>query len=106
MFSILDGFVRFFSDRPGSYVVMFGPDGKRMTFRIDKSYFNDTDRMYVWAFEHKNEIKEKDTFLFVNAKYAVVGEVNGDAVHIVKRKVEVFCDEEGHPQRVLIQPVD
>ena len=34
-FSVRPGFILFLSDRSGSYVVMYGPDGRGLPFRND-----------------------------------------------------------------------
>lgn len=104
MFSIRNKTILFSSDRPGSYVTMFGPDGGKLTYSDAESAFNDVTRSYRWAFElPEGSLREGQRFSFITTNHKSTGVIQKDVKSIttVPFGGQVDYSPEGIPLRLL-----
>ncbi|MDO8630128.1 MAG: hypothetical protein Q7R41_06505, partial [Phycisphaerales bacterium] len=91
-------------DCSGKYPTLFGPDGRKLIFQDDGSYFSDVDRNYRWVFRCSTPPVEGDLFVFATSTKDVVARVEAGALQIVDQPSGVVRNSSGAPLTIEGSP--
>lgn len=98
LFHYASGAIIHSSNLPGAYATLFSPTNEKLEFDLERSSFNDSMKVYLWAFRYNAPLQANDRFVFATSDRVRVGLVLSDGViRAISLPVDVVRGDEGKP---------